>query len=513
MTRMSGSRVGFALGVIGLAMLSPVGWPEARAAGDPQLADAIRKLVTAPGVGKMRVGVRIESLGSEPGLIYERDSTEQFKPASNQKILTTAAAMCLLPEDFTYRTVLAVRGDDLVIVGGGDPSCGDPRMAQAAEEPVTAMFHDWAHKLQTAGITQVRGELLFDDSIFDDEYILASWRKQFNLLDWYCAPVGGLNFNDNCIDVLCQRGEKNGDPAMVTLIPGTSWITLENKARTAAKGEPIVRLVGKGPITVTVSGSVSRSASPSDPLSISITDPGMFFATACRTSLAAKGIAIVGETRRSRVRSADGSLPGDAQIVGVHRRPLSEILWRVNKSSLNMFAEGVLKTLGAYTGAGDEPRVGSYATGRAAISRYLDTLGIPRESYVIDDGSGLSHNNRVTPASITTVLRHMNSHPRRQEWWSNLAVPGEKTGTLKRRMHDLAGKVYAKTGYIGGTSALSGYVLGPGGRLYAFSVLCNDTGRSKGTSPQKLQDEICRKLATWGATTAGGKPASAAQGG
>jgi D-alanyl-D-alanine carboxypeptidase/D-alanyl-D-alanine-endopeptidase (penicillin-binding protein 4) len=168
-----------------------------------------------------------------------------------------------------------------------------------------------------------------------------------------------------------------------------------------------------------------------------------------------------------------------------------------------MFAEALLKTMGAYDARGKLVAVGGYENGRAAVKKYLDRLGIDSESYVLDDGSGLSHGNRVTPAMITTILRHMNAHPRREEWLSNLAVPGEPVGTLRRRMKPLAGKVFAKTGSIGGVSALSGYVKADENRIYVFSILCNDTGKTKGMSPHTLQDDICRILAG-GETTARG---------
>lgn len=484
------------VGIIGLVVV--LAWSAIGLAAETGLSDAIEQIVA--GAGKMSVGVRVEALGPRPAVIFERNSNELFQPASNQKIITTAAAMCLLPPDFSYRTILALRGNDLVIIGAGDPSCGDPLMAQEARQPITAMFHEWAGRLKSAGITTVRGNLLFDDSIFDDEYVLESWKKQFNLLASYSAPIGGLNFNDNCVGVVIKPGDGEiGSAADVSLVPGTSWITLENTAKKAKSGEPLVKRLGKGPLTITVSGSVSKANDPRTGLSIPITDPGMFFATACRTSLAAQGITIHGETRRARIRLASGALPPDLKQVAVHERKLSEILWRVNKSSLNMFAEGVLKTLGAYAGREAAPGVGSYATGRAAIQRFLDVLGVPRDSYVIDDGSGLSHGNRVTPAMITAILKHMNNHPRRDEWWANLAVPGEQTGTLRRRMRDLAGQVFAKTGHIGGVSTLSGYVVGQNKQVYVFSVLCNDTNKTKG-SPHSIQDGICRKLASWGAT-------------
>jgi len=485
-------------GIIGLVVV--LGVATVASAADAGLSAAIEKIVSS--AGKMKVGVRVEALGPKPTLIFDYNSSESFKPASNQKIVTTAAAMCLLSPDFTYRTILAVRGDDLVIIGSGDPSCGDPLMAQEAKQPITAMFHEWAERLKAAGITTIRGHLLFDDSIFDEEYVLASWTRQFNMLAGYCAPVGGLNFNDNCVGVVVKPGAEGiGSPAEVTLVPGTSWIRLENTAKTAKSGEPLVKRQGSGALTITVSGSVSKANDPRTGLPIPITDPGMFFASACRTALAAQGITILGETKRARVRLVNGGLPADLRPVAVHERKMSEILWRVNKSSLNMFAEAVLKTVGAYAGREATPGVGSYETGRAATQRFLDSLGVPRGSYVIDDGSGLSHDNRVTPVMLTALLKHMNNHPRRKEWWSNLAVPGEKTGTLRRRMKDLAGKVFAKTGHISGVSTLSGYVVGADKQVYVFSVLCNETTGAK-VSPHTIQDGICRQLASWGAPAA-----------
>lgn len=483
-------------GLIGLFL---TGWSCAATLGaDPSLASAIEKLVNS--AGGMKVGVRIEAVGPAPAIIFEHNAGEQFKPASNQKLVTTAAALALLSPDFTYRTILAVRGRDLVIVGAGDPSCGDPRMAEADKEPITAMFHAWADRLTAAGLTSFEGDLLFDDSIFDDEHIRETWQKQFNLQDWYCAPVGGLNFNDNCIDVVVNPGEGAiGAPALVTLIPGTTWITLQNSAKKAAKGEPIVRRSGTGPLTITVSGSISRPNSPADPLSIAITDPGMFFASACRTALAAKGVFVAGETKRTRIRVEGGRLPADVKVVAVHERKFSDVLWRVDKSSINMFAEAIVKTLGAYAGREDAPGVGTYETGRAAIKGFLDKLGVPPGDYVLDDGSGLSHNNRVTPAMMAALLKYMNGHPRRNDYWASMAVPGEKVGTLRSRMKDLTGQVFAKTGHIKGVSALSGYVVGANRQVYVFSVLCNDTAKASKVSPHQLQDGICRTLASWGA--------------
>ena len=462
------------------------------------LREEIRRVVVANSAGKMRVGVRVERLGSEPVVLFRSRSNELFKPASNQKVITTAAALAILGPDYAYRTVLAMRGSDLVIIGSGDPSIGDPRMARAAGEPITAVFHDWAARLKQRGVTEIKGDLLFDDTIFELEHVHPSWQGRFNLQQWYTAPVGGLNFNDNCVDVLIKPAKAIGQPAVIILIPNTPWTKLANKTKTAKKGEPLISRSGDGPVTVTVSGKVSRPNSVEDPFSLTIDDPGQFFAATCRTVLAAKGIKVHGQTKRQRVRLADGSLPKDVKILAVYERKLKDMLWRCNKSSQNVFAEALFKTVG-YHKSNPSSRIGSNKTASAAVLAFLEQLGLNTEGLVIDDGSGLSHENRCTPDAIARVLTLMHYTSMGKVLRSSMATPGEQVGTLRKRLKDLAGKVFAKTGTISGVSALSGYVDGPDGRRYAFCVLCNDTHKAKGgtSAARRVQDALCRKLATW----------------
>lgn len=482
--------------VLGLSLLLSRG--TAGAASSGSLAEQVDALVSSPKIGNMRVGIQIVALDGRPQMVYEKNSRESLKPASNQKVLTTAAALALLPADFKFTTVLARRGKDLIVVGSGDPATGDPKLARDAKEPITAIFHEWADKLKAAGITRIEGDLLFDDYVFEQQHMNPSWADQFQdqIQNWYVAPVGGLNFNDNCVDVLVKPGAKIGGPAEVTLVPNTPYVQIVNSTKTASKGEPVIRRTGKDPVTVTVSGSVSRATDPRYATSLTIVDPGMFFASAMRTALAAKGIAIDGQTKRERVRLANGSLPGDLQIVARHEQTLPEILERCDRDSQNMFAEALLKAVGAYVGAENSPREGSYATGRQVIELFLKKLGLPSEGCVVDDGSGLSHSNRVTAAALNGVLVYMDRHPRQKEWISNLATPGGE-GTLRKRMKELKGKMWGKTGHISGVSTLSGYVQGPKNRRYAFTILCNGSPPKGGLSAHSLQDAICRKLASW----------------
>jgi serine-type D-Ala-D-Ala carboxypeptidase/endopeptidase (penicillin-binding protein 4) len=482
--------------VIGLVVLSALS-RTALAGEMDALTEDVRKLAAAPGVAKMHVGIRIVALGPDRTEVFSQNADQPFKPASNQKIVTTGATLTMLPGDFKYRTILGQRGNDLVIIGAGDPSIGDLKLAQAANEPVTAVFEKWADQLKQQGVTSIPGNLLFDDSIFDSEFIPPDWRKEQNVEDWYVAPVGGLIFNDNCVSVVLTPGEK-GKPAMVTLTP--DWVKLDNKSVSGGKGQPIVRRASIAPLTIAVSKNVSRPTGSEDPTSVPVDDPGVFFAETCRSVLTAKGIKIEGKVHRQRVRNADGTLPADLKPLATHERKPIDFLWRLNKSSMNLFGEALFKTIGAY-GPGDKIGVGTRQSGAAAVRRFLDKIGSKAEGCVFDDGSGLSHVNRVTPTVLSDVLVYMDRQATRKQWWSSLGTPGDSRSiTLRHRMATLRGSVYAKTGYISGASALSGYVVAVDRKRYfAFSILCNDIEKAKGGSgaAHKLQDDICAKLAAF----------------
>jgi serine-type D-Ala-D-Ala carboxypeptidase/endopeptidase (penicillin-binding protein 4) len=484
------------LAVIGLAVV--IGPVHSAAGGEyDALGGQIKALAADKDLAKVRVGIRVVALGIEkPVVVYNQNADELFKPASNQKVVTTAAALTMLPHDFKYRTLLGMLGHDLVVIGAGDPSIGDPKLAKVAHEPVTVIFERWADRLKAEGILSVSGDLLFDDSIFDSEFIPAGWRGEHNLGDWYAAPVGGLNFNDNCVDVILTPGEK-GKPAIVKVIP--DWVKVTNKTVSGGKGQPVIQRESSDPLTISVSRGVSRPTGEEDPTSVPVEDPGMLFAQTVRSVLASKGIKIDGKVRRHRVRQADGSLPSEFKIVAAYESKPIDFLWRMNKSSMNVFAEALFKTLGAY--AGGKNSVGTRAAGAAVVREFLAKAGVKTEGFMLDDGSGLGHTNRISPAALCESLVFMDHQLSiRKQWWAGFAVPGDPEGTLRRRMPSLKGLVYAKTGYIGGVSALSGYVVAADHKRYfAFSILCNDTGKSKNgaTAAKSLEDEVCKTLAAF----------------
>jgi D-alanyl-D-alanine carboxypeptidase/D-alanyl-D-alanine-endopeptidase (penicillin-binding protein 4) len=149
-----------------------------------------------------------------------------------------------------------------------------------------------------------------------------------------------------------------------------------------------------------------------------------------------------------------------------------------------------LKYLGAKVGGG-----GSAKTGAKVVGDFLRRLGVPEEEFAIADGSGLSRENLVTPAAFCALLKGMAKSPHIDVFKASLPTPGEK-GTLAGRMKTAPtnGRVWAKTGSIGGVRSLSGYIQSRDKELFAFSFIVNND-QSEGTRANRLQDEACRLIA------------------
>jgi D-alanyl-D-alanine carboxypeptidase/D-alanyl-D-alanine-endopeptidase (penicillin-binding protein 4) len=457
------------------------------AAAQVPLRQAIDDLIRQSPASEATLAVRVICLPAGQ-VIYSVNADEPMIPASNMKLLTTAAAAALLGEDFQFRTLLARRGEDLVIIGGGDPATGDPRLALEEGVPITAMFHRWADRLAEAGWTDIAGDLVFDDSIFDGQWRHESWPPD-EADRWYAAPVGGLNFNDSCLTIAMQPS-RPGEPIEFECSPRQTTVQVSNRCTTGGKGSAVVRRAPDSD-EIVLNGRLRKPLT----VDVAIRDPGLFFAGACRTAMAARGVRIRGDTRRDQVRQTDGSLPPDLQVVAEHATPMSAILERCNKDSQNLFAECLLKTLGCVharrTGSADA--IGSWPAGQQAVLKFLQDAGLPTEGVVIDDGCGLSRQNRVPARLMTELLRYVHAQPFGELFVQSLSVSG-RDGTLAKRLDgSYEGQLLGKSGYVRGVRTLSGYVVTRQGHWLAVSILVNEfTGSS--TPFTRLQDDICKLL-------------------
>jgi D-alanyl-D-alanine carboxypeptidase/D-alanyl-D-alanine-endopeptidase (penicillin-binding protein 4) len=409
------------------------------------------------------------------------------------KLQTSSAGLDRLGPDHVFKTYLAMDGDDLWLIGTGDPACGDSKIEAKYGRTTMSMLDDWAAALKARGVTNIKGNLYFYDGAFDTELTEHTWSKGF-LTDWYAAPVSGLNFNDNCIDVTAYPTDP-GEKVRLDVIPPTIGNRIVNEATTGdADAKATIDIDrDRNNNTFTVKGiAKEKKALQSKP----VTDPGGFFADALRTDLKAHGIVIAGKTMRAASPLSGLAIPPADKIIATHETKFTDILSRINKNSQNLFAEALSKYQGrAFAKSMGMDVPGSWKLGGESVRAFLHKNHIDDSKLVYVDGSGLARGNKVTTRLISDELAVMHTHPYHETFFNSLAVAG-KDGTIGKRMDDLQGHVFGKTGYIGGVRALSGYIRTRDDKWLAFSIIFNKLP-SDVAPAEDVQDNVCRVLVEW----------------
>ncbi|MHC4648281.1 MAG: D-alanyl-D-alanine carboxypeptidase/D-alanyl-D-alanine endopeptidase [Planctomycetota bacterium] len=431
------------------------------------LAGQVESIVRQPSQSKARFSIHIVKADSGE-TVYSHDAHTGLIPASNMKIITAGAALKFLGADYEYKTWVGLRGDTLVVIGGGDPLLGDEVTDSGYGKERGWIFADIAQALRQNDVKVVR-DIIVDSSVFDDQRVHPNWpRDQLN--KWYACEVSGLNYNDNCIEMTARRV---GSKVVVSIEPATDFIKIVNQVVPVRKGK---RGVGayrqpEKPNHLIVKGRCIKQEGPFD---VAIERPAAFFGFLLAESLMKAGIKTEGQIIEKAVDNGDS-----IKVLRMYTHSMADCLTRSNKNSLGLAAEALLKTIAA--NSNPKKKGGSWAAGRKIVSDYLSALGIRDSEFYVDDASGLSRENKLSAGAITRVLLALYQSPDWKLFADSLAVGGVD-GTIKRYFRDekYKGKVLGKTGYIAGVKSFSGVCRTAGGD-YIFSILANKTnGRTRG---------------------------------
>lgn len=442
---------------------------------------SVNEILASSCLRKNNYGIKIYSLDRGESL-FEVRSDKLFIPASNLKILTTAVALNYLGPNYRFSTRIYTDGilengtlnGNLYIKGFGDPKL------------VTEQLWLLVNELRNLPLTKIKGNIIGDDSFFDDRLRVKTWIKNPGS-EAYEAPLGALSFNFNTIKVYVSPGGKVGDPPKIVIEPDNEYIKLENKARTLKLGKRnrliVNRVENEGFDLITVSGGINLGQ-PRSQYFLNITDPTQYALNVFKKYIEHSGIKFDGLLQK-------GHVPNNALELYAHEgEPLSLALRGLNKFSNNFVAEQILKTIGAE----QIGTPGSTRKGLQVFEEYMKELGYEPGQYNIYDGSGLSRQNRLSPKIIVDILRQIKDdlgvYP---EFVSALGVMGVD-GNVKGRMKRVksSDKARVKTGTLNFVSALSGYFQSKEGELFAFSILMNDLKCST-RRVTKIQDQIIRE--------------------
>lgn len=451
------------------------------------LIQSIMPLLNDPVFENAIWGVQVIDLNTGAPL-FSRNAQKSMMPASNTKLYTTGAGLELLGADFTYETRLWAKGDiqdgvlkgNLIIEGSGDPTIS----GRFTDDDRTLIFRRWASDLKSKGITRIDGHIIGDDTIFDDVALGRSWSWDYTTY-WYAAEMGAISFNENCIDMVIV-GTTEGQPAKITWEPfETTYVQIINETITTPAGSSPMASYDRpwGTNTIYVRNHVP--AGDTIRYSLSITNPTLYFAHVMRETFISEGIVVDGNLFDRSGLNLVVDYKNSAQVVASYTSPsLGEIVYILNKRSQNMFAENLLKTIGAHHKmkvTGTDQTAGIEASARDGFRAswpVFGAAGIDTTRLQLADGSGMSRVNLVSPDMTTRLLRYMwhhNNEDVRDAFIYSLPLGGEPIGTLRTmfRSGPASSSVAAKTGTIGYARALSGYVTAADGTPLAFSIMVN----------------------------------------
>jgi D-alanyl-D-alanine carboxypeptidase/D-alanyl-D-alanine-endopeptidase (penicillin-binding protein 4) len=448
------------------------------------LSDDIKVILRDKYLNKADLSIAVAKLGSAQDatkVIYKLDSDIPLIPASNLKLLTTSAFLDHFGSDFKFHTVLLMKENDLFLIGDGDPTLGDVEMLKKLGWDVDTVFKAWAEDLKKRGVNSVRN-VVVDDSVFDEEFIHPHWLSRY-AGSRYSAQIAGVTLNANCVD-FWVKATSPGQTVGFVMDPDTRYVSVKNQCITGKSNSVgVTRPPGKNDLTLR--GEVNTNLG--EPISVPIQDPPMFAATVLAETLARSGVTVAGSVSRDRtVRDKHAIDPAGWSVVAALDTKLATVLDRANKDSMNLYAESMCKRLGnAVSGL-----PGSWANGTAAVGAFLKSIGVPESHFHLDDGCGLSRENTVSSDALLQVLSYNFHGKNRETFLASLAVAGADGTFEKRFKNNLRGRVFGKSGYVSGVSALSGYLKAQDGEWYAFSILMNGLGEGTNSTAKTLQEKI-----------------------
>ncbi|RLQ94064.1 D-alanyl-D-alanine carboxypeptidase/D-alanyl-D-alanine endopeptidase [Falsibacillus albus] len=457
----------------------------AKQKSDDRLAEVLQSYVAClkenPLSEGMTAGYEVYSLEDHKSVAsFNKEKT--FVPASVFKLLVTAAAVGLLPEDFSIPTKVFLDGKvnhsgvlngNIVLKGFGDPTLSVEKLDSLAQS------------LADQGIHKINGNLIVDESYLDDQRLGKNWMWDDEQYD-YNTQMSALSVKENTVDVTVQPTEIGMEPN-VSIDPAPGYLHIVNHAKTvegSGRDLSITRTRAKNEIVI--SGSIGKDYSQSGyKVTRTIVDPATFTGTVFQDLLLKEGV-----TFQPSSKIMKGKASKHAKQAAVVQSPeLDEMLTYMDKESDNFYAEMLTKQLGALKG-----EQGSTTAGIKVIDHYVEKKLHVDEDFIQEDGSGLTRLDHISPHAYTQLLSGMYNSPQADRFISFLPIAGVD-GTLKNRMKGTPaeGNVKAKTGSMSGVNSLVGYVKASDGEMYVVSILSN--GIYKSAYARGLQDEIAETVA------------------
>jgi D-alanyl-D-alanine carboxypeptidase/D-alanyl-D-alanine-endopeptidase (penicillin-binding protein 4) len=432
-------------------------------------------------------------------VLLDLNSEKTLAPASNLKLLTSAVALELLGEDKQFDTSLGYQGTiggngrlngDLIIRGAGDPTLGSAEMPGV--QVLEVLLADFVAKIKAQGIKSINGNLIADDSYLDYMPLPGAWYWT-DIGNYYAAGTSGLCINENLYHLYFKPAKQIGEPALVLRTePEVPGLYFFNHMKTGPVGSGDNGFIYAAPwqyehqLEGTIPAGVEEFS-----IKGSLPDPAKFTAQMLYQSLRASDLQIEGKPVTTR---EIGEIATNAKIFYTTSSPaLKEIVYRLNKRSINLYADQLVKIL-----AKEIRGAGTFEDGLKLIQDWLEERNIYTEGLFLHDGSGLSRANATSTRLFAELLAYVSRQPYFNTFYHSLGIAGdlEDIGYMKNIGKGTRAEknVRAKTGSIDRIRAHSGYVHTRSKKLLSFSLIANDYDGSM-RQVDKLHEKMMVALA------------------
>ncbi|MBO0601741.1 D-alanyl-D-alanine carboxypeptidase/D-alanyl-D-alanine-endopeptidase [Sporosarcina sp. E16_3] len=445
--------------------------PETRLIDSNSLPE-IDKVLNDPRLKGATTGISIRN-ASTGEMVYSNLGDTRVHPASVMKMLTGAAALETLGEDYTFKTEMFMDGriengvlhGNLYLRGRGDPTLTKNDLQAFASE------------LKGMGVKFVAGNIYGDDTWYDNIRLSQdlNWSDE---LYYTGSQISALTLSPNddydagTVIVEVTPATKSGQAGKVEMAPANTFMTIVNKTQTVSnKGKKSIAAERQhGSNTIIVTGTIPTGAKKTRTW-VSVWEPTNYTASIFKKAVEQQGVAF-----STTPKVGSKKVPKGATLVtSKQSMPLKELFIPFMKLSNNGHAEVLVKEMGRAIGG-----EGSWDKGLAVMESALADMEMDTKNMLLRDGSGMSHKNLVTANEVTKLLYVAQTKSWYPTFLNALPVAGNEDrligGTLRYRMKGTAaaGNVQAKTGALNGVTALSGYVTTKDGELLIFSIMVNN---------------------------------------
>lgn len=437
-----------------------------------ELQSAAEKFASDPTFSHATVAMSARTVGGRQ--LIDLDSDKLLIPASNMKLISTGAALYVLGPDYRYETVIGHDGEiidgtlhgNLYIVGGGDPTTGSKDSIAVSVEKT---FGQWKKILDDAGITRIEGHIVGDGRWLDGMLEEPTWMMN-DIGTYYGTGVTGLMFYENMLSFNVSAGKKIGDtPSIVPYYPETPWIEVRYDCSTGLKGtgDKLYMYTGDLAPVAEIRGTfgIDRAAKRVD---FANKYPEYTCAAYFQKWLSDRGLECSAGAADFRLEKGwldtefeDSTSLKDLKVIGSTLSPtLDRIAFETNHASNNLFAETLLRTLGK-----DLKGSSCYDSSYVALNDILKQLKVDKGPVQIQDGSGLSRQNYISPDFICDFLEAMAGTEVCDKFVRSLPSPGFD-GSLNYNMSGypatFRARIKVKSGSMNGVRCYSGYILPSG---------------------------------------------------